>query len=443
MLRASLVIMLTFFGLTASLFNPFWGMLLYNWYSFFSPLELTYGILEGSRLSLIAGAVFIVTTFLHNQKLFTFNALTWLVILFLVHVILSMAFQYNQTWGSVFSSSEFLIKSILVAIISPIVIINRAYLKYYIAFIAVVISFLAFYYGVFGLLAGSQSISGTGRIGDNNVYAAVLVGALPITIGLFFAYKPWYCKLASITLSLGTLLAIMMTFSRGGFLALLTVTILLILKIKIKLLIPFLLMVGIIGYYVYDSNQIVSLEQYSFDRDFQSNNPVRQTIDSFQARMSTLLNKPEEDESGKSRIHFWKVAWLMALDNPIWGVGIEQYRDRFHEYDFTDGQYGESRAVHSLYFQLIAEIGFVGSIIFSLIIICCFKYFYSGLKSLRKLDDQDNLASLVSFVPIGLVGFLTAGIFVNSFHAEVIWFYITVAIALKKLTRETDEAIIN
>jgi O-antigen ligase len=441
MLRATLVIIVTFLGSTASLFNPFWGMLLYHWYSFFSPLELTYGILDGSRLSLIAGVVFIATTFLHYRKIFIMNALTWLVLIFLIRVILSMAFQHNQTWNSIIYSSEFFVKSILVSIISPIVIINRQYLKYYISFVAVVISFLAFYYGVFGLLAGSQSISGTGRIGDNNVYAAVLVGAWPLTIGLIFAAKAWYAKIISIGLSGGTALAIMLTFSRGGFVALLAVCILLILKIRVKLLIPFLLILGIFGYYAYQTNRIISLEQYSFDRDFRTDNPVQQTIDSFQARMSTLLNKPEEDESGKSRMHFWKVALLMAQDNPVWGIGIDKYQDRFNEYDFSDGLYGENRAVHSLYFLLLAEIGFVGLFLFLLIILICFKYYYSSLRFFRLKYPEQRIEQIISFMPIGLVGFLVASIFVNTFHAEIIWFYITVAISLKKLTNESNESI--
>ncbi len=414
-------------------------MLLYHWYSFFSPLELTYGILEGSRLSLIAGAIFVVTAFLHYKKIFIMNALTWLVIIFLVHILLSMAFQHSQTWNAMIYTSEFLLKSAFVAIISPIVIPNRVYLKYYISFVTVIISFLAFYYGVFGLFAGSQSISGTGRIGDNNIYAAVLVGALPLTIGLIFSARGWYFKLASLFLSFGTALAIMLTFSRGGFLALLAVIILLVLKIRVKLLIPLLLMLAIFGYYAYDTNQFISLEQYSFDRDFQTDNPVRQTIDSFQARISTLFNKPEEDESGKSRIHFWKVAWLMATDNPIWGVGIEKYQDRFHEYDFSDGIYGEHRAVHSLYFQLLAEIGFVGTFLFLAIILTCFKYYYTSLKILRIKYPEQRLDNIISFIPIGLIGFLIASIFVNTFHTEIIWFYVTVAISLKNITSKDNE----
>ena len=159
--------------------------------------------------------------------------------------------------------------------------------------------------------------------------------------------------------------------------------------------------------------------------------------------MATIFDQPEEDVSGKSRLHFWKVAWLMAIDNPFWGVGIDHYQDRYGEYDFLDGAYGENRAVHSLFFLLLAEIGIIGFIIFSVIVFCCFRSYWQGIKYLKKNKSEGSLTKLVSFLPIGLSGFLMASIFVNTFHTELIWFYVTVAITIQKFLRDKNATFSN
>ena len=63
MKRLIFVLLITATGVIASFIDAFYGLLLYTWYSFSSPLELTFGQLEDTRLSLLVGAVLILTTF--------------------------------------------------------------------------------------------------------------------------------------------------------------------------------------------------------------------------------------------------------------------------------------------------------------------------------------------------------------------------------------------
>src|SRR5205807_1235890 len=73
---------------------------------------------------------------------------------------------------------------------------------------------------------------------------------------------------------------------------------------------------------------------------------------SFWERMGTIHVQEDklEDDSARSRFHFWRVAVEMANDNAIIGVGYNCYTRFYDKYDTTNGQYGRRRAVHSMWF---------------------------------------------------------------------------------------------
>jgi probable O-glycosylation ligase (exosortase A-associated) len=74
-----------------------------------------------------------------------------------------------------------------------------------------------------------------------------------------------------------------------------------------------------------------------------------------QARFFTL-EKNDEDDSANSRRRSWAAAWNMALDNPIFGVGIRNAN--LFSYDY--GADVKGRTIHSQYLQIAADNGFVG-----------------------------------------------------------------------------------
>lgn len=63
----------------------------------------------------------------------------------------------------------------------------------------------------------------------------------------------------------------------------------------------------------------------------------------------------QQDASAQSRLGTWNAAWHMALDNPIFGVGVRNASQ------FTS-QYGSDfeGAIHSTYLQAAADLGLVG-----------------------------------------------------------------------------------
>jgi O-antigen ligase len=78
------------------------------------------------------------------------------------------------------------------------------------------------------------------------------------------------------------------------------------------------------------------------------------------------------DVSSAGRLHFWQVAIVMANAEPIVGIGFDSYMYQYDAYDFSNGRYGRLKAVHSAWFGMVAEMGYVGLIIFILLIMNAF-----------------------------------------------------------------------
>jgi probable O-glycosylation ligase (exosortase A-associated) len=68
------------------------------------------------------------------------------------------------------------------------------------------------------------------------------------------------------------------------------------------------------------------------------------------------IQEYEKDKSVQGRFNSWQVAWEMAKDYPITGIGVRNASEYAREYSAE----AEGRTIHSQYLQILADNGFVG-----------------------------------------------------------------------------------
>jgi probable O-glycosylation ligase (exosortase A-associated) len=68
------------------------------------------------------------------------------------------------------------------------------------------------------------------------------------------------------------------------------------------------------------------------------------------------IQEYEKDKSVQGRFNSWQVAWEIAKDNPITGLGVRNASEYAREYSAE----AEGRTIHSQYLQILADNGFVG-----------------------------------------------------------------------------------
>ncbi|WP_097461226.1 O-antigen ligase family protein [Mangrovitalea sediminis] len=146
----------------------------------------------------------------------------------------------------------------------------------------------------------------------------------------------------------------------------------------------------------------------------------------FWQRMSTIDNAHDKD-SGRGRIQFWFAALKMMKDHPL-GLGIYGFNVLSSHY-LTDEQRGgvHYRAVHSLWFQGLTEVGWHGMIIFLSMLFTLYRLSRRARRAILAEKDYAAFFKLLA-LECGLIGYLVTSTFINQFRAEILyWFVLLVA----------------
>ena len=139
-----------------------------------------------------------------------------------------------------------------------------------------------------------------------------------------------------------------------------------------------------------------------------------QTLESA-TNTSTLDQVDGEEGSARQRYEIWRVAFKIIRDHPITGVGFGAYRPTHEQYamdpEFKPTAQGQ-RDTHSLYFNVLAETGFPGLLLYlgmvGVVLLGaerarrrCARVFEIGAKQLLMLE-----AGLLSFLVASIFGSL-------------------------------------
>jgi O-antigen ligase len=119
------------------------------------------------------------------------------------------------------------------------------------------------------------------------------------------------------------------------------------------------------------------------------------------------------DESAMGRLYAWQAAFGMALHNPLTGVGLDNF---YYNYFFYSPHWdGKNHAVHSTWFGVLAETGFLGLLIFITLIGMLVRTALGSLSTLEAHPSQSDPAvhAASQAVLAGLVATLVSGTFLT------------------------------
>lgn len=444
MKRIAFIIIVTILGVRASLItDSFYGILLYTFYAFASPVELSWGLLTGTRISFFVAGTVIIGAIIHRQKIILKNRIIAFLILFLFFCYLSLAIRQDASPAD-WVRLQLLLRIGVIAIISAVLIDTPQKLRLYILGIAAFTGILGAYYGFAGLLAGSTSIIGPGRVGDNNGYSVWLNVSLPFIYYAGLQLKKLSWRYLAKIVFLGNILAVVLTFSRGGFITLLALLGLVFVNIRTKQILLFLLIpVAAISilflspaeYNEYDGTQTTA-------ENTKQMSGVEKTLYSYQQRLMTLRQPKSKIDSAVSRTHFWMIAVNMANANPLSGVGFNRYKAAYNEYDTSGGAHGWGRAVHNTTLEILSETGYLGFLTFVFLILACLAAITRAKRISRGFSDpglKTEFSDYCSMLRIGFVIFFLGSFFVNALCQEIFWAIVTLSLVLDRVAQAIDK----
>ncbi len=403
-----------------------WGVVSFSFYvvlgfvifSFFRIHEV-FPVLEPFKLPqlLALGALFVIflrLTIVQNLKPFWCTQFTFLMSFFLL-ITVALPFSANvsvamNSWTGTYS--KIILMTFVIAWMmrkeSHFVSASRLYL---IAGACVGIVALINKANGIGLVEGTRVTIGRdvgSLLGDPNDLALVLLYPMAFAISTFFERSLFklerYLGLIVFCILFFALLA---TQSRGGLLG-------------------FIAVAGIFAYSKIKS-KIVLISGSAIGLS------ILFIVAGISDRASGGAAEAGIDESAMGRLYAWEAAWNMALDNPVFGVGISNF---YHNYFFYSTHWdGMNHAVHSTWFGVLAESGFLGLVLFVSLIVSTFWTSWKMLKSPKLATLSPGMRVAINAAPAGVVGFIISGTFLTQGFIWPIYLQVALVIALKRFTK--------
>lgn len=387
MIRSLLILGVVLGSMAFIVLNPAVGILMWTWMSVLNPHRLAYGFVSNFPLgNLIAGATILGWLISKEPKKLPMHPIVVLLIVYVIWASITTIFAYDDT---AFDKWARFAKIMLLVFLLLSIMKSRMRVHAFVWMNVMCIGYFAVKGGVFTALTGGGSrVWGPpgSFIGDNNQLGLAMVMTLPL---VRYLYQQTTHKLLRWGLNGATLLwllAILGTQSRGAFVALSCMLLFLWFRSKNKLVTGLLLV-------------FVAVAAVSF------------MPDSFRDRMETVQNY-DEDASFMGRVVMWRFALKVAADNPVMGGGFnvfydEELRDRYLE----PGETG--RAVHSIYFEVLGEQGYIGLVIFLLIGAGAFFTCGRTMALTAKRPDLAWANSLARMSQVSVVGYAINGLTLN------------------------------
>ncbi len=142
------------------------------------------------------------------------------------------------------------------------------------------------------------------------------------------------------------------------------------------------------------------------------------------------------DDRGAGREDLWKVAWAVAGDHPVAGVGLENFTVVSGDYTLRVGSLQNvdlitvrPHEVHNVYLQMLAETGVIGLALFSAFV---FGSIAAALTAARRFAARGDEANAALASAVGLAGFAmaAASFFVSNAVDRRLWVLLALGPAL-------------
>jgi len=408
-IRDALVILVVIGSLPFCFAKPWVGVLMWSWLGYMDPHRLTWGIAETIPFAQMVAMATLGGLFFSKER----YRIPWnreivlLLLLWFVFFCSTMFAEYPEdAWKALGKVSKIL----LMTFVTILVINDREKIRWLLYVIALSIGYYGFKGGIWAILTGGQYrvLGPEGSfIEGNTEIGLALVMILPLLVFLRRdETRVWLSRLL-LAMFCFSIVAILVTYSRGALLGLAAVLSIMFLKSKSKIFVLFLLAIAI---------------------------PVALTAlpEKWFSRMDTIEHY-EGESSAMQRINAWKMATQVGLDRPVLGAGFRAFTPEMYARYFPEASNHRVDA-HSIIFQVLAEHGFTGLALFVGLIV-------TSMLSLRKLiqiaktdPEQRWVLNYAQMLEASLVGFIVSGLFLSRSYFDLFYHIVAIVIVLKSLT---------
>jgi len=395
--------------------RPWIGVLVWSWLAYMNPHRLTWGFAWDQPWAQMVAVATILGIFISKEwRPLPKTRELYLLFGFWIMMIVSTIFsEYPEGYNGAWSKLEQVSKILLFTVITMGVMQDRNKLKWLVLVIALSIGFYGLKGGIWALrTGGGERVLGPYRtfISGNTEIGMALNMILPFL--LFIRRdetRKWFRHLL-LAMFCFSIIAILITHSRGALLGLVAVLGMIFLKSRAKVIMFVFLVVAIpIG--------MTSLPDRWFNR------------------METIQMEPR-DRSAAGRLETWTLAYRMALARPLVGFGFRPFHPEMYE-KYVPEYPARSADAHSIYFQVLAEHGFIGLTLYVALLLSCFFSLRKLSRLCRGDPNREWIYNYTQMLEPAFVAFMVCGAFLSLSYFDLFFHFVAITVLLK-LFYQTD-----
>jgi len=428
-MRDLLLVLFLFVAIYYSFKKPYIGVAVWIWIALMAPAKWAFGFSHSFRLNLtIVVIVALSFVFSKNKEKMQWTKLHFLVFLFLFWMLISTIFNIridsDYAW---FKFTEFTKVIALFFFITLTVRSKKSIDTLVWAIVLSISAYAAMEATKFILSGGSYRIVGkSGIIADRNDLAVAINMCLPLIFYLWSVTKHQTLKLGLLVIGGLNVLAIIGTYSRGGFIGLSILAFAMWLKSNRKFLIFMAAIILLPSIYAVAPTE-------------------------WKERQATVETASTTDGSFIGRLWAWKIATLIAIDNPLTGGGFKATADPllWHLYAPDTPNFGfietppipqslTPKAAHNIYFQVLGGSGFVGLFIFLSMLFISYFYCNKNIKRARE-NKKKWLETLSKSIALALIGYGITGLNVSLAYFELLYALIALVAVLSCVSTKSSQ----
>ncbi len=409
-----LIVMLIVFGtLPYVLTRPYIGVLLYSWLSYMNPHRLTWGFAYNFPFAAISAvAVFIGLILSKEKKKLPITSVTVVWMIFVFWTCITTYFAFKPELSVIELTRSLKIQAMI--LVTLMVINTKERLLQLTWVIAGSFAFFGVKGGIFTIATGgSYRVWGPpgSFVEGNNELALALIMILPLIRFLHSQVDNKWLKRALIIIIILCCFSILSSYSRGAFLAGTVMVLFLWIKGNKKVITGMAITLLCVIAFAF-------MPQEWFER------------------MDTISTY-EQDESAMGRVNSWWFAFNLANDHPLVGGGFRTFtRDLFYIYAPIPEDHHDS---HSIYFEVLAEQGYVGLLLFLLMWILTLRSGRWIIKNARNHKELKWAGDFAAMLQVSLIAYAVGGAFLGLAYFDLPYHLMAMIVITRMIVKDAIE----
>jgi putative inorganic carbon (HCO3(-)) transporter len=421
-MRSVLLLLIIVGSIPACLVSPYWGVLMWYWVSYFNPHRFTWGFTYNLPVAFLVAVPTLIGTLFAKKSMRSLLVTESLLLigLWLWYTVTYVHAKGIPLFAGHMESADYqmthISKILLMTLVMIMVVTTRKRLYGVMLVTGGSLGLLALKGTVFGIrTSGESRVFGPpdSFLTDNNAFGLAVNVCLPILFFLARSESRRWLRTALYICFASGILAVLLTYSRGGLLGLVVVLGAIMLRSRYKILAALAAVIAVLV--------VLALAPPTWMH-----------------RMGQFA-EGNLDSTAEQRIVAWETAWNFSHSFPIAGGSFDTVPDefvfqRYESRPLPDGL--PACGPHSIYFQLLADHGFVGLGLFLLLLGSCFLTLSRIRSVARRVPAANWLIDYTLMIEIALLAFMTSGAFLGFVYLDIIYQIIGTTVVLKTLLRK-------